>query len=172
MMYIGVDPGNDGGLSLIDSVGKAIEYERMPNITGIERFFRNATRTGNGQRLICVFEQHKGGKAGISSAAAHKSAGMYYGMIQMVCTVHDIKMICVTPQEWKSYYNLINRTKKGVVKPSDKEKRDMAKAASIELCKQHFRGINLLATPRCSNEHDGIAESLLLASYGRLKRLI
>lgn len=172
MKYIGVDPGNDGGLSFVSQSGVALEYERMPDVTGIERFFRNASHSTSLEPIICIFEEHKGGKAGVSSAAAHKSAGRYFGMIQMICCVREIKMVCVTPQEWKAHYGLINRTPKGGYKPTDKEKREAAKAASIQLCKLHFPGINLLATSRCSNEHDGIAESLLLANYGRLKGLL
>lgn len=171
MRYIGVDPGLDGGLSLISSTGIPLEYQRMPSVSGIERFFRTAATSAYLEEQVCIFEEHKGGKAGVSSAAAHKSAGRFIGMIQMVCMVHNIRMVCVTPQEWKSYFHLISRTAKGAVKPSDKDKRQAAKEASIALCKRHFPGINLLATPKCSNEHDGIAESLLLASYGRLRRL-
>jgi hypothetical protein len=173
MMYIGVDPGNDGGLSFIDDKGNAIEWQRMPEVKGIDRFFNDASRVAcsRGKNIVCLFEEHKGGKAGVSSAAAHKSAGRYLGMIQMICAVHQIKMVCVTPQEWKAYYGLINRTPKGQVKPSDKDKREAAKAASIKLCRVHFPGINLLATDRCKSDHDGIAESLLLATFGRLKRL-
>lgn len=170
-VYIGVDPGNDGGLAMVDSTGVAIEYERMPTVKGIDYFFLNATHSAAGQQVVCIFEEHKGGKAGMSSADAHKSAGRYLGMIQMVCEVYGIKMICVTPQEWKSHFGLISRAKKGAFKPTDKEKRAAAKAASIVLCKLHFPGINLLATPKCTTEHDGIAESLLLARYGQLKRL-
>lgn len=172
MIYIGVDPGNDGGLALIDPLGRAIEYERMPTVEGIDRFFSNAYHNSDGRQVVCIFEEHKGGKAGMSSANAHKSGGRYLGMIQMVCAVYGIKIICVTPQEWKSHFGLITRTKKGAPKLSDKEKRAAAKANSIALCKLHFPGVNLVATPKCTTEHDGIAESLLLALYGKLKRLI
>ena len=171
MRYIGVDPGLDGGLSLIDRDGKALEYERMPDVSGIDRFFRNAAYSATPESVICIFEEHKGGKSGVSNAAAHKSGGRFLGLIQMACAVYDVKMTCVTPQEWKGYFGLIKRLPKGSPKPSDKEKREAAKAKSIRLCKDHFRGVNLLATPKCTNEHDGIAESLLLASYGRLRRL-
>jgi len=170
MMYLGCDPGNDGGLSLIDRHGNAIEYERMPDVVGIDRFFRDAFHAG-GPRIVCIFEEHKGGKEGESNAAVHKSAGRYLGMIQMACTGYGIKLICITPQEWKAHFGLINRREKGAPKLSDKEKRAAAKAASIRLCKEHFPGVNLLASPRCTNEHDGIAESLLLAQFGRMKRL-
>lgn len=166
--YIGVDPGNDGGLSLLDPKGKALEWQRMPEVNGIVDFFHDA-QIQSESKVICVFEEHRGGKAGISSAAAHKSAGRYIGMIQIICAVYKIKMVCVTPQTWKAHFKLINRTLPGTVKLSDKDKRDMAKAASIKLCKQFFPGISLLATPRCSNDHDGIAESLLLAEWGRQK---
>lgn len=171
MRYIGVDPGLDGGLSLITSTGTPLEYQRMPSVAGIECFFRIAAHSACLEEQVCIFEEHKGGKAGGSNAAAHRSAGRFIGMIQMICMVHNIRLVCVTPQEWKSYFQLINRTAKCAEKPSDKEKRQAAKEASIALCKRHFPGANLLATPKCSNEHDGIAESLLLASYGRLRRL-
>jgi hypothetical protein len=171
MNYIGVDPGNDGGLALIDKFGKAVEYQKMPDVAGIDKFFRDAYVSCS-LDIICIFEEHKGGKAGITSAAAHKSAGRYLGIIQAMCQVYSIKMVCITPQEWKAHFKLINRTLKGQVKPSDKVKREAAKQASIALCKQHFPCINLKATPRCTTEHDGIAESLLLAEFGRRLMLI
>ena len=163
---LGVDPGNDGALSLIDHKGTAIEYQRMTDVAGIARFFHDALIASDG-KLVCHFEEHKGGKAGVTSAAAHRSAGRYLGLIQMVCGVYNIEMVCVTPQEWKAHFKLINRTPKGEAKPTDKQKRAAAKAASIALCKQLFGNIDLRATPRCSTEHDGIAESLLLALYGK-----
>jgi hypothetical protein len=41
------------------------------------------------------------------------------------------------------------------------------KENSIEVCKKLFPQVNLLATPRCKKEHDGIAEALLMAEYTR-----
>ena len=34
-------------------------------------------------------------------------------------------------------------------------------------CKRLFPGVNLKATERCRKDHDGIAEALLIAEYGR-----
>ena len=41
------------------------------------------------------------------------------------------------------------------------------KNTSIDLCKRLFPDINLLATPRSRKPHDGMAEALLIAEYGR-----
>lgn len=165
MNIIGVDPGNNGGMAYCIN-GEAIEYQEITTVPEMVRFFFNANRMADGQPVAVIFEEHKGGKAGITSAAAHKSAGRYLGIVETLCAVYEMALTKVTPQTWKSHFGLINRTLKGEIKPSDKEKREIAKNASISLCKRLFPKADLLPTPRCKNDSDGIAEALLLCRYG------
>jgi len=148
--YIGVDPGNSGGLALIHSCC-AIEYERMPSIAEMDKFIRNAVIASEGF-ISCIFEEHKGGGPQ-TNAAAHRSAGRYQGIFETLCCVHGVKMHMVTPQLWK---RIIGANK-------DKQR-------SIMLAEQIFPTVNLLF-PRCTNKSDGVAEALLIAEYGRRMNL-
>jgi hypothetical protein len=144
--YIGVDPGNNGGIALIQG-NQAIEYEQMPNSKGIRDFFDNAA-VAFPNNLVCIFEEHKGGGPQ-TNAAAHRSAGLYLGMFQMICDVQEIPFHLVRPQEWKK------------VLGANKDKN-----RSIRMAEQIFPTVNLLF-PRCTIKADGVAEALLIAEYGR-----
>jgi hypothetical protein len=37
------------------------------------------------------------------------------------------------------------------------------------VCRRLFPGVSLRATPRCTTDHDGMAEALLIAEYARRK---
>ena len=170
--YLAVDPGADGALALVDHTGTPVEYQRMPpSPREIDTFFRDA-RYAAEYNLVCVFEEHKGGRqGGQCSNAAHKSAGRYLGLIQMACTIYNMRMICVTPQQWKTKLGLVIRTPKGAPKLSYHEQRKRSKEASITMCKELYPDVDLKATSRCTTDHDGIAEALLIATYARRVRL-
>ena len=76
--------------------------------------------------------------------------GMNFGFIQGVLKAYRIPYELVTPQKWKKEFSCT----------SDKN-------TSIEVCKRLFPKVNLKATERCKKDHDGMAEALLIAEYGR-----
>lgn len=76
--------------------------------------------------------------------------GKSAGYIEGVLKAKNIPFELVSPQKWKKKYEL----------HSDKEQ-------SIAKCKELFPDINLLRTPRCKKESDGMAEALLIANYGK-----
>lgn len=161
---IGVDPGLSGGVCLVSKKGEAIDYIRMANIAEIDDFFDKA-RGLYGNVLTCVFEEHHGGGEK-TNAAAHESRGKFKAIFETLCHVHKVPMVLVTPQTWKAHFGLIQKAVKGAPKVPVEEKRKLAKAASCKLAKELFPAVNLVF-PRCSVEHDGVAESLLLAEYYR-----
>ena len=75
---------------------------------------------------------------------------MNFGFIQGVLKAYGIPYELVTPQKWKKEFSCT----------SDKN-------TSIEVCKRLFPNVNLKATDRCKKYHDGMAEALLIAEYGR-----
>lgn len=166
MFNIGIDPGVSGGMGLISNTGHAVDYTRMPGIAGIDKFFRQALLHSAGN-VRCVFEEHHGGGEK-TSAAAHESRGRYKAIIETLCHVHGIPLVLVTPQTWKAHFGLIQKTPKGAPEIPVEKKRKLAKAASCRLAKKIFPTVNLVF-PRCTNEHDGVAESLLVAEWGRVK---
>lgn len=142
MIYIGVDPGKNGGIAIIDSDG-AIAFPFSE-----ERLLIELDDIAQEYECICYLEHvHAMPKQGVSSTF---NFGMNFGFIQGVLKAYEIPYELVTPQKWKKEFSCT----------SDKN-------TSIEVCKRLFPGVNLKATDRCKKDHDGIAEALLIAEYGR-----
>ena len=142
MIYIGVDPGKNGGIAIIDSDGVIAfpfsEERLLIELDGIAQEYE----------CICYLEHvHAMPKQGVSSTF---NFGMNFGFIQGVLKAYEIPYELVTPQKWKKEFSCT----------SDKN-------TSIEVCKRLFPNVNLKATDRCKKDHDGMAEALLIAEYGR-----
>ena len=142
MIYIGVDPGKNGGIAIIDSDGVIAfpfsEERLLIELDGIAQEYE----------CICYLEHvHAMPKQGVSSTF---NFGMNFGFIQGVLKAYDIPYELVTPQKWKKEFSCT----------SDKN-------TSIEVCKRLFPCVSLKATDRCRKDHDGMAEALLIAEYGR-----
>ena len=142
MIYIGVDPGKNGGIAIIDSDGVIAfpfsEERLLIELDGIAQEYE----------CICYLEHvHAMPKQGVSSTF---NFGMNFGFIQGVLKAYEIPYELVTPQKWKKEFSCT----------SDKN-------TSIEVCKRLFPNVNLKATDRCKKDHDGLAEALLIAEYGR-----
>ena len=142
MIYIGIDPGKNGGIAIIDSDGVIAfpfsEERLLIELDGIAQEYE----------CICYLEHvHAMPKQGVSSTF---NFGMNFGFIQGVLKAYEIPYELVTPQKWKKEFSCT----------SDKN-------TSIEVCKRLFPNVNLKATERCKKDHDGIAEALLIAEYGR-----
>ena len=142
MIYIGVDPGKNGGIAFINEFGEIIQLLPFSDDDLIQ-LIKNCSSD-----MICTLEHvHAMPKQGVSSTF---NFGMNYGFIQGVLKAYGIPYELVTPQKWKKEFSCT----------SDKN-------TSIEVCKRLFPSVNLKATERCKKDHDGIAEALLIAEYGR-----
>lgn len=145
MIYIGIDPGKNGGIAIL-----------IKN----NQFFGATTYVFNEVSLITILDElknynckctlehvHAMPKQGVTSTF---NFGMNFGFIQGVLRAYGIPYELVTPQKWKKEFSCT----------SDKN-------TSIEVCKRLFPKVNLKATERCKKDHDGMAEALLMAEYGR-----
>ena len=104
--------------------------------------------TVGGAKIICVLE-HVGGMPGQSAPAAF-NFGSNFGFIRGVLTTTGIPYELVRPQKWKKEFSCT----------SDKN-------TAIAVAKRLFPGVNLRRTERCTKDHDGFAEALLMAEYAR-----
>lgn len=143
MIYIGIDPGRDGGIAVL-----------TPEIGGV---LAEAYKYSD-DKLIEVIRSHEGkARACVERASARPHQGVVsmfnfgqsYGAIKGILQALDVPYSTATPQQWK----------KALQVTKDKQ-------TSIDKAKSLYPGINLLATPRCHKEHDGMAEALLIATYG------
>ena len=145
MIHIGIDPGKNGGLAWIKDSGKA-EAERL-NIETLASRLRVITGNGSIPSKCYVEKVHSMPKQGVASTF---SFGTNYGFILGVLTAVGVNYELVQPSTWK----------KAMSVTADKR-------TSIRRCKELFPDVDLKATARCKKDHDGMAEALLIAEYGR-----
>lgn len=147
---IGIDPGANGGIAVITSEGvKAYPYSDEAFISAMRDAEILKNVLGVSVRT-CVEKVGAMPKQGVASMFNFgKAAGFIEGVLQAL----EIPYQLVPSSVWKKEFSLIGKGKK----------------ESIQVCKKLFPGVNLLATPKCKKEHDGMAEALLMAEYARRK---
>jgi len=87
------------------------------------------------------------------TVASH-SSGVGYGVWLGLLTGLDVPFETIWPRTWQKHYGIGG---KGVD----------TKAQAVAIVQQLFPDVNLLRTPRCKKAHDGMADALLIAEWGR-----
>lgn len=147
MIYIGIDPGKNGGIAFIsDVVNVPIQVLKYSD----EDLIDSLSTVTLKDNCRCVLEKVNAmpGQGVVSMF----NFGQNFGFIQGVLKAYEIPFELVPPQKWKKEFSVT----------SDKN-------TSIEVAKRLFPGVNLKATERCKKDHDGMAEALLMAEYARRK---
>ena len=157
MIYIGIDPGKNGGIAVInDKFPKPVnitvyKYSDDDLIDVIDVCTKGSSiAVHRDEEIKCVLEKVNAmpGQGVVSMF----NFGQNFGFIQGVLKAYEIPFELVPPQKWKKEFSVT----------SDKN-------TSIEVAKRLFPGVNLKATERCKKDHDGMAEALLMAEYARRK---
>lgn len=155
LMYVGIDPGQQGGVAFLCPGNNNITLHRMP--ANHKELSELITR----MRTATVVIEKAQPMPGQGSVAGF-SYGVGYGILLGMMVAHGIRYTEVRPAEWKKLV-LAGVSGKGKTK---KEKKD----DSIMAVERLFPDVNLIPGG-CRKPHDGIAEALLLAEYGRRKNL-
>jgi hypothetical protein len=143
--YLGIDPGVRGGIAYVS--GHDAEAWPMPiigneiDVAAIRRLLLDIKPD------VAIIE-----KALVMPRQGGVSAytiGRNYGMLLTLLLVHQIRTEEVSPSQWK----------KSMGVSSDKD-------SSIMLASKLFPTVELVVSGR-RKHHDGLAEALLLAEYGR-----
>lgn len=148
-IYIGIDPGSKGGISIIKN--DKVEQLKIYDSYEISNILSDVITTYglNNYSIMCTLEKvHSMPRDGVKQAFKF---GENYGFVKGTLMALHIPFQEVPPQTWKKEYSLLKQDK----------------SASIKRCKELFPGINLLPTPRCVKESDGLAEATLICEYGR-----
>ena len=140
-LHRNIDPGKNGGLAILQ--GEEVQTFRYDRDT-----YRCVLSDMRGEKAMCCLE-HVGAMPKNGSVSMFHF-GENFGWIQGTLEAFGAPYELVKPQKWKKEFSCT----------SDKN-------TSIEVCKRLFPGVNLKATDRCRKDHDGIAEALLIAEYGR-----
>ena len=146
---IGIDPGKDGCLAVLGyrDAPILVPFSETEYADWLRRLAL-VVRNDAGGRVSCVVE-HVGAMPGqgvTSCFSFGQNFGFILGLLAAFCHPYEL----VRPQKWKREFGCT----------SDKN-------TSIEVAKRLFPGVDLRRTERCTKDHDGKAESLLLAEYCR-----
>lgn len=149
MKYIiGIDPGEHGGIAVLDSAHKVIEVVKMPETPmDILYFFRKYASYGDD--VVAYLENVGHGMPGQSSSATANFA-RHNGHLEMALLALGISTVKVTPPKWLKMYQL--------GKSSDYEKSEWKrrlKAKAQELFPNLGKMVTLLT-----------CDALLIALYG------
>lgn len=149
-VFVGVDPGQYGGLAVIDSERHVLLSADMPTLADARQVDAVAI-SGLLQGAIdsdayCMLEQAQAmPKQGVTSVFNY---GVGYGKILAVLEWCRIPFELVRPAKWKKSFSL------------GRDKKD-----SVVLAQRLFPEVEF-CTPR-GRMRDGMAEALLLAEYAR-----
>ena len=106
MIYIGIDPGQAGGLALIDGVVNCVTAIKMPNTeSDIWHWF---SKVGNSQCFAIIERVHSMPGQGVASTFKF---GQGYGGLRMALIAAGIPFEEVSPRSWQKYLNVTSRDK-------------------------------------------------------------
>jgi crossover junction endodeoxyribonuclease RuvC len=144
MLYAGIDPGSHGAVSVIDENNEVVYALAMSreNLVTVGKYLQDKSC------MVCVEKVGAMPGQGVTSMFNFgKNAGYIEGVLESFGLPYQL----IPPQRWKKEFGLIHGDK----------------TDSVRVCKQLFPKANLLPTPRCRKESDGIAESLIMAEYAK-----
>jgi len=158
MLSIGIDPGLRGGLAALDAVGTVVGLWPMPvaggeiHAAGLAERLRSLRCFDTHQDIGRVTLERVGAmpKQGVSSTFTF---GTGWGMVRGVCAALGIPVVLVPPTVWKKQVL--------VGLPHDKD-------GALRYCANRWPLADLIL-PGCRKPHDGMADALCLAEYGRLQ---
>ena len=148
--YLGIDPGVDGSLSIIGPKKIWIYPFKNTGCELLDVLWYHREWSNKFKDMVATIEEPEvfGKKSNPKTLLV---LGKNYGYLTGVLETIGIPYMSVSPHSWKSEYKLCGKPKE----------------ASIKKAHELFPGVNLHRTSMCPTEHDGMADSLLIAEYGR-----
>ena len=118
MIIIGIDPGINGAISIIENK-KIIEvYDTPTMIDG-----KKNKRQINGAQVTNIFKERLNGETEVVVVVEHVNAmpgqgvtsmfnfGQSFGVIKGICAALNLPIYFVRPAKWKKHFNLIKTNK-------------------------------------------------------------
>ena len=157
-IILGIDPGLDGAVAWI--FPDRAEVRIAPTLPA----GKSSKRRFDVKAMVELLQAHPVDLAVIEAVSAAPVAGRVQGTTSMfgfgrglglwegILAALAIPHVAVTPQAWK----------KSILAGTAKDK-----PAAIAFAQGYFPAVSLLPGPRCRVPHDGLADALCLAEYGR-----
>lgn len=174
--YLGIDPGINGFLAIVDASGRPVEAFPVPRVEDdydLPGMFRVLADRRSRITLAILEEQQAFPGHGARCAACGKprnqqgsvatfSTGKGFGLWLMALTASGIRYERHRPQKWKKLMGL--QATKGL---EGNERAKEAKRIAIAKAVALYPGYDLRENARCRVPHDGKCEALLMAEYAR-----
>jgi len=155
-VFVGIDPGKNGALSIIDENNKIILKTVMPIVGGdfdkklMLRLFLDISEQYD--IIVCTIEKVQA--MPITAKKACISIGYGFGLLEMCLIASEIPYQVVSPREWQKLIFKGIRSKD-------------TKIASLTFCERMFPKADFRKSEKCKKFHDGITDSLCIAVHGR-----
>lgn len=168
--FIGIDPGKEGAITILDKEGNVKFMSTFPKI-------KKEIDTNDMARMFADLKSYGGMIVGIedvhalfgSSSKATFNFGHICGFILGLVVGNKYPYVEIQPKVWqKVMFEGVPELFKPMKEGQKKKVRD-TKAMALLAAKRLFPDIDLRATQRSTNPHDGIVDSLLIAEFVRRK---
>lgn len=158
MNYIGIDPGQTGGIAFVndETVLTFVMPQKKEKGYDIGRIGKILESFKSQGPLRCYMEKLNGFPGMASNSTFNLGKG--YGILIGVLGCLDIEVSYVPARTWQA-----------VMWPVFTEKNLDSKYKSFIASQKVFPAHNFLKSKRCSRPHDGMIDAALIAEYGRLK---
>lgn len=155
-VYLGIDPGFSGAIAaLYEDHVDVLCMPLMPALSGKGKneidvvAIKEWIQKQGFIKLATIELVHSMPRQGTTSSFHF---GQTFGTLIGIIRTLGIPLAGVSPQKWKK--TLFGKS------TSDKQ-------VSIDYIRKNYPDVNLLRTPKCTKPHDGIAEAICLAEYGK-----
>lgn len=147
MQFIGIDPGINGGIALIER-GQVLAWRMPPTEKDVKKLLDDIQYDTDDKTFCLIEEVHS--MPG-NSARSMFTFGQNYGMLRAMLIASYIPFETVTPTVWQKEFGLTNR------KISKTKKKNKHKAKAQELF------------PTIDPMTHALADALLIAEYAKRK---
>tara|TARA_B100000519_G_scaffold107704_1_gene93344 strand:+ start:168 stop:617 length:450 start_codon:yes stop_codon:yes gene_type:complete len=147
MQFIGIDPGINGGIALIER-GRVLAWRMPPTEKDVKKLLDDIQYDTDDKTFCLIEEVHS--MPG-NSARSMFTFGQNYGMLRAMLIASYIPFETVTPTVWQKEFGLTNR------KISKTKKKNKHKAKAQELF------------PTIDPMTHALADALLIAEYAKRK---
>ena len=153
-VFIGIDPGAKGAMAVLDGDEPPAlvpcDYETYDSYIRSRAFAKNPDGTPEFYLHVVIEDVHA---MPMNGCKGNFMLGWSLGRIQQIVDTCTVRYQLVKPQQWQKEYGISNK--------------DKSKSQSIATAKRLFPGVDLRRTERCTKDHDGFADALLIAEWCR-----
>lgn len=169
-MILGIDPGGNGGICLMNLNGEIVKYNKLhpkgfDDINSIKILLEEYMTTD----VSHIFLEDVHAMRNVQASATF-GLGFACGFIRAICLISEIEIKMIQPKEWQK---IVWIEKDMVREPTKRKKKDgsfvmktLTKETSLNSARRIWPNETFFATKRSYTPHDGIIDSCLIALAG------